>query len=370
MNPVRIVCLGPGVTAIETAVYSKRLFPQATVVLITPDADHTLAYDHASVLMATERLPGITVDLEKACKHHHIELIIGTVTGIDRQTKSVFVGNAKVPYDYLVLDLHSEPKTGTLQGANKLHDPEDGQGFSALKQHIVTELIKAKVGNQKKHKTFVVLGDTVKGFELACALKELTNHLCEQHLIFRDEITVALASQMTTDVPTVVAHKALRILDDAGVEHYDDIAQAITEEGIAFASKAIDTETIIWAGARKPAGVFANLGLSLGPDGWPLLNNYLQTSDEHVFAPSRHRYPQSTRIWNVPAFKAAMNIKRHAIGKRLLKHRKSVHPPLLITLGEHEAMLATTWCLGHGSIWMRLKRWSNHKRANLIRGSY
>lgn len=376
---MRIVCAGAGPCNLAAALNLKKSLPKAAITLIHQENYHTL-YGHLPELVSGKtRLEKLQVNLEQHLKKRGIEFIGGAIDHLDRSEKIITVGNVSVHYDYLLLDAPSVYEASGFDGAEKAYLIKDTRSLLELRQHIVTEIIRARNTNLSQHKTFVVAGAGVSGIELISELKQLTQTLCEQHLLFNQEVAlVLLESGRADDVAwsPVVAQKIRTILEDNGIEYYAENIQRYGEDGLAITDRVIETETLVWTVNQKGNRTLKSLGLPLADDGALAVNQYLQTNDPAIFAlgacarvenpVSHHRVPKTSYMAFDEEKSVTENIVRHVAGKKLKPYKPKKVMPLIITTGEGNALLVWGSFTWHGKLPYRMKQWAENKYTQKV----
>jgi NADH:ubiquinone reductase (H+-translocating) len=374
---VRIVCAGAGLTAIEVAPYLKRKLPNATVTIISKEIHHTL-YSHVPELISgKQRIEDSTVNLEKYCANNNVEFIKGTINHINRETKTIRIGNNSVVYDYLLLDLGSDPDTTSVPGAEQALTIRGPLSMLELRQHIVTQLIKARNTNAPQHKAFVVIGAGVTGIEVATELSHLTEQACVNHLLFPEELATILVEhrvQQHHNWPNAVDKRIKAILETRNIQHYADTAHSYDKEGLKLSDRTIETQTIVWASTKRGNKLIETMGLELDANRNAVVNEYLQTSDPNIFAVGKNAALKYHKL--TPAQAAflsfdeqrtvANNIIALATGKKLHKYTPRSLIPIIITTGNNEALLVFGTMTWHGKTPYKLKQWFAKKYARSI----
>jgi NADH dehydrogenase FAD-containing subunit len=356
---MRIVFAGAGYTSIEVAAALKEKHPELKVTVINKASHHTLYSHIPELLSGALRAENATVNLERFFKKAQVEFIQGTITSIERNLKQVQVGNATVHYDYLVLDLSTEadiPKE--LLRANTVRGPNSAL---QLRQHMVAECIKARNTNAPEHKTFVVIGTTIAGVELATEMQDLVQAICEQHLLFPHEFAVVLVEQNKPEWPQAALTKIKNVLEERNIEYYADKVTAIQEDGAVLSDRTIETKTCVWAANKKANSIIKQIGLKTDDNGAAVINQYLQTSDTSIFAVGENSHlnnAPATAFISFDEQKALLhNLSAASQGKDLRKYVPPARTPIVITTGRGKAALIWGSVCWHGVLPYKLKNW-------------
>jgi len=264
---MRIVFAGAGFTALEAAPLVKKVLPDSTVTLIAKHEHRQLAFPSELLNNHVEPL-----DIQQHCKQRGIECIVGTITSIDREQRIIHIGETQLGYDYLVLDMGSEP-ANMPQAAIPCNNRHN---MLELKHHVIGQVIKAKEDSSAMYKTFVVAGTSVQSVETMAELRRFVNRLAEKHLFFPEEFTFILVTQRQH-----LNGRLRKILEQQQVEIYDEIAKRYIPGSLYLEDRTIETQTLVW-GEHRPNTLLDGLGLVMNTA--CEVDKHLRTSDHKVFA--------------------------------------------------------------------------------------
>jgi NADH:ubiquinone reductase (H+-translocating) len=363
----RIVLAGAGYTNVAIAPYIKQQLPQATVTLISPHSYYSVENNLPELLTGSIRLEHIQQNLEKHCKAHGVEFIKGHIRHIDRKERAVQVGEATVQYDILLLDLDTETDAH-IPGSEYLLRSGDARAILELRQHVVTQLLKARNANRPENRTFVVVGAGIEGIEIATELAALTSTLCDEYCIFPSELSTILIEHETQPWHERVRTRVRSILEEKGIEYYTGPVQAYMPEGIMLGDRVIETHTAVWTLRTNAHHVLHQLGIPLTAHGAAVVNQYLQTADPHIFAvgdnasfthPATHKtIPHTARTTLEEQDNIAQNIVAAARGKDLKAYKPSRYAPLIVTTSNGTALLIFGTWTWHGTFPYKIKHWA------------
>ncbi len=187
----------------------------------------------------------------------------------DLQTGNTYSEN----YDKLILSLGAEPVKPPLPGINQ-------EGIFTLRNVPDTDRIKKYI-EEKKPRHAVVIGAGFIGLEMAENL----------HHSGLNVTIVEMAEQVMTPLDYSMAALVHQHLKTKNVEFYLNTAVSSfsTMNGRIVvklnSSKTIETDLVVLSIGVKPDSRLAReAGLSIGETGGIVVNEYLQTSDENIYA--------------------------------------------------------------------------------------
>jgi NADH dehydrogenase/putative oxidoreductase len=194
----------------------------------------------------------------------HLQVQLGTVTGVDAAGREVAVGGRRVPFDYLVIATgaaHSyfgkDRWAPFAPGLKRIEDATE------IRRRILTAFERAEVTESPAERaallTFLIVGGGPTGVELAGAIAELARYGMDKDFRRFDPASarVILVQSAPRILPTFaegLAARAQGALERLGVEiltgsRVDDIDAV----GVAVGGKRIAARTVLWA-----AGVMAS----------------------------------------------------------------------------------------------------------------
>lgn len=342
----RVVIVGAGYAGLRTARdLARTVGKDVEIVLIngTPyHVDVTSFYEVATAYLKHESqessehiAQSVQVPLADILKRLPVRLIIGTVTHIDTNNRTVTLRNQSVvSYDTLVIALGTEVATFGIPGvAEHAFSIKTLSESLALRHHIVRQFHMAAglpPAERRAALTFVVVGGGASGVE---TVTELVGHIKQQcHHVGLDpqETKVILAEAGPTILKTVPERLQQEALHRLQALHIEVMAgQAVTQvepDRVTFKNgQGIPTRTVVWAGGLKVHPVLAMSNLPLerwGVAVMPTLQvighpNIFVVGDAAVIKDSLTPIPATVAIAYTQGSLVATNIKRQLAGQPL-----------------------------------------------------
>lgn len=290
MSNKKVVIIGGVAGGATTAARLRRLDENIEIIIMEKGdyisyANCGLPYYIGDVIKEREALLLQTPQVMK--QRFNIDVRTGNeVLSINREEKTVTVkrtsdGSQYVEsYDNLVVSTGSTPIVPPIEGIN-------GEGIFTLWNIPDTDKIKNYI-TEKKPKTAAVIGGGFIGLEMAENLKEAG---CKVSIIeMQDQVMAPIDFEMAQLVHENIRMNGVELILSDGVKKFESLA---SPEGanagktrITLASgKVLEAELIILSIGIKPNSSLAkDAGLELNQKGGILVNEYLRTSDENIYA--------------------------------------------------------------------------------------
>jgi NADH dehydrogenase len=204
-------------------------------------------------------------------RYPNIHFELGEVTGIDTASKAVITREKKLPYDFLILSVGSQPHFFGVQGATRHTFPmRTLEEAVSLRNHILcrfeTAALETDPSLRQQMLTFAIVGGGPTGVEFSGALAELVRKplVRDYPSIGVNQVHVLLleaTDHLLTVLPRKLQEYSLKRLRQLGVDVQLNslVAEVDTHHVVLKDGRTIPTETVVWT-----AGV-AGLGL---PQGW------------------------------------------------------------------------------------------------------
>jgi NADH dehydrogenase len=209
----------------------------------------------------------------------NVEFVIGRVTRIDLERRTVFTVEGAFAYDYVVLAMGTVPNSFGIDGVDKhalvLKELPDA---SRIRNHILRNFERAAVhadrDAQTRLMTVVVVGGGPTGVEIAGALAELKEHVLRRDYRRLDMslarvILLEAADELLPSFPARLRRKALEQLRALGVEvSLRTAVTRVTAEAVVLRDSApIETANVIWVAGTRGSPLAETLGIPLSRDG-------------------------------------------------------------------------------------------------------
>ena len=204
---------------------------------------------------------------------------LSEVTEIDRDAKTVKVHNLSTDefytesYDKLVLSPGAEPVKPPLPGINQ-------EGIFTMRNVPDTDKIKKYI-EEKKPRHAVVVGAGFIGLEMAENLHDLGINVT----------IVEMAEQVMTPLDYSMAALVHQHLKTKNVEFYLNTAVSSFSQSNGrlevklSSTRTFETDMVVLSiGVRPDSSLAKNAGLEIGKTNGIVVNEYLQTSDENIYA--------------------------------------------------------------------------------------
>jgi NADH:ubiquinone reductase (H+-translocating) len=276
MAPTTIIIVGGGFGGLAAAKALKNT--PAQIVLIDRENHHLfqpLLYQVATSVLSPGQIGSPIRGLLR--KQKNTTVILGEVTGVDKDQKRVFVRDADregvpIPFDYLIL---ATGVTHSYFGHDEFEEFAPGlknlADADAVRNKILTafELAEAEE-DPNRHRdllTFILVGAGPTGVEMASAIAVLVRGTLKSEFRRIDPasariVLVDRSPRVLTSFSEKLSAAAKKRLEDLGVEVLlERSVDQIDAEGIIVAGERIASKTVIWTAgvAPSPAGKWLNV---------------------------------------------------------------------------------------------------------------
>jgi NADH:ubiquinone reductase (H+-translocating) len=271
MSQPRVIIVGAGFGGLAAAKALKNT--PAQVILIDRTNHHLfqpLLYQVATAVLTPSQIATPIRSIFR--KQKNVTVILGEVTGVDKERKCVFVSDAdreRVPvaYDYLIL---ATGATHSYFGHNEFEEYAPGLKSLAdavsARNRILQAFEQAEAEEDpSRHPdllTFILVGAGPTGVEMASALAILVRTTLKSDFRRIDPtsariVLVDMAPRVLPPFSEDLSEAAKRRLEELGVEvRLGHSVDQIDDDGIVVAGERIASKTVIWTAgvAPSPAG--------------------------------------------------------------------------------------------------------------------
>ena len=284
---MEIVIIGGGATGLKAAARARRRNEEASITVVEAGKYPSLGrcglpYYVGGIVNELDDLRkttyGAVRDEKYFKKLFNIDVLIETrAKKIDRDRRTVLIEKDgkedELPYDYLVIATGARPSIPPIpnvdaEGVTTLTDPESAEKI--LEMWMEDELSNA-----------VIIGGGLIGLETAEALKNLDLNVTVIEAL-PHVLPALLDKEMATLVERHLAEKGVRVLTNTLVKEIvaDDRVKAVKTE-----KEEIPADIVVVAtGVRPNIDLAKDCGLEIGETGAIKVNEFMQTSDERIFA--------------------------------------------------------------------------------------
>jgi CoA-disulfide reductase len=278
----KIVIIG-GVAGGATAAARLRRLDETSTIVLFERGEHIsfancgLPYYIGETIKDRQKLLVQTVD--GMSKKFNLDIRnLSEVTQINRDKKTVFIKNLKTndvyeeSYDTLVLSPGAKPIIPPIEGI------KEAKNIFTLRNIPDTDKIKAVVDEQQPKRAVVVGGGFI-GLEMA---ENLADRGIEVTVVeMANQVMAPLDYEMAAIVHDHLRAKGVNLILEDGVKAF---MQNGTTIKLTSGTRLCSDLTILSIGVRPENQLAVNAGLHVGERGGILVNDYLQTNDENIFA--------------------------------------------------------------------------------------
>ena len=217
-------------------------------------------------------------------RYKNIEVVLGTVTGIDTAARRVRLGNgSELAYDKLVVATGSDYSYfGHPEWAEFAPGPRSLEDARRIRARLLTAFERAEASpepaTQDALMTTVIVGGGPTGVEMAGAVAELASHALASDFRNIDPrrakiILIEAGPRILSSFPEKLSDYAKAALERLGVTVITNQAvESIDASGVVVAGRRIEAGTVIWGAGIKASPVSGWLGAALDRAGRVPLN--------------------------------------------------------------------------------------------------
>jgi len=209
------------------------------------------------------------IDVRTFCEVRSINVMAKTVSIVNTLNGKSYIES----YDRLLLSPGAEPFRPKISGI-------DSPKILTLRNIPDTDRIKNMV-SEKKARRVVIAGGGFIGLEMADNLKHLGLDVTIVEMA--DQVMAQLDPPMASIVHYELRSKGVKLLLKEAVSAFSEKNDELLVE--LKSGKSISTDLVIWSiGVKPDSGLAKEAGLPTGVTGGIVVNEYLQTGDENIYA--------------------------------------------------------------------------------------
>ena len=286
----RVIVVGGSAAGPKAAAKARRLDEEAEIILIQKDPDLSMAscgfpyyvggfFDDRNMLLATPtgivRDPIFYMNAKKIVARVQTEAV-----AIDRDRKIVFckdltTGETEgLPYDSLILATGSVPNMPKVPGTAL-------QGITTLQKMKDADYLR-KVRDEKKIKKAVVIGGGLIGIETCEALQLAGIDITIIEML--PQLLAFLDWELAKLVENHVRSNGVNVITDNGVSAFLGQNGKLAVVKLTNGTELPCELAVVAVGIRPNVKLAADAGLAVGEAGGIQVNEYLQTTDPHIYA--------------------------------------------------------------------------------------
>jgi NADH dehydrogenase len=224
-----------------------------------------------------------------------VEVLLGEVTSIDTENKTVLFNGSSIEFDYLIIATGSRH---SYFGKDKWEEFAPGlktvKDALRIREKILLSLEAAErekdPEKRQKYLNFVIIGGGPTGLELAGAISEIVN----QNIIpdFRNITASMTKVYMVEALPKILStypdDLSKRALDDLKELDVDVLLNQrvvdINEDGVKVGDRFIETSNVLWAAGNQVSPLIKTLEVKTDKSGRAMVNDDLTIGNyENIF---------------------------------------------------------------------------------------
>ena len=211
-------------------------------------------------------------------RHKNVQVVLGTVTGVDLAQRTVHMGKERVSYDWLVLAAGAthayfgNPEwEAVAPGLKTIDDALD------IRRNVLLAFEEAELEDDPEARraklTFVVVGGGPTGVEMAGALREIAAETIPDDFRRVDTTTTRVfllegGPRLLGSMSEESSRRALDALRRMGVEvRLDTFVTDVDADAVWAGDERLEAATVIWAAGVQGAAFVESAGTSLDGQG-------------------------------------------------------------------------------------------------------
>jgi selenide,water dikinase len=336
--------------------------PGVRVTLIARDVETPYSGMLPGYVAGYYRFDECHIDLMRLARFAGARLVHDEAVGLDRSRREVLCrGHPPIRYDIVSLDIGVTPRRDDVPGAAEHTIAVKPIDRFASRWEALTE----RAGRLDRFRLAVV-GGGAGGVELALAARRRLGTLLKAPL----ELTLVTGGALLPSHNRRVRAKFARIFAERNIRvvSRDPVVGIEPRRLIVASGAAVEFDEVLWVTGAAAAPWLAETGLTLDPDGFVEVDDYLRsTNDEAVFAAgdvaaTRGHPREKSGVYAVRAGpKLADNLRRALAGQKLRRAVPQRRALALIGTGDAYAVASRGRFAAEGVYWWRLKQWIDRR---------
>lgn len=322
----KVVILGAGYAGLVAALELNKLTTaaQVEIILVNKHPYHQLITQLHEPAVGAKTEQDITVSINSILGGKKVRFVQDTVEAIDKENKTVKLGNQELAYDYLVVALGSETEFFGIPGLKEYSfTMKSVNQAKKIREHIESCFEEYKKTKNQKLLTFVVGGAGFSGIELVGELADKLPELAAKHGVDKNAIqllNVEAAPMILPGFDEQLVSFAKQSLEARGVKFIIGQPVVQVEPGKVHLKNGdvIETDTMIWTGGVRGNQVVIDAGFETEPRGRAKVDEYLRAVGHEdvwiigdacfVLSPNGRPYPPTAQISTQMGENAAVNV--------------------------------------------------------------
>jgi NADH oxidase (H2O2-forming) len=274
MKKTDVLVVGGSAAGLTAAITARRHNPDKGIMVIRSE-DKVLVPCGIPYIFGTVGAPDKNLIPDGPYEQNKIDLFIDEVSQIDRENKKVKTkGGEDVQYDRMIIATGSLPMMPPIPGFEK-------ENVFPVHKNIPHLLNMQKV--LKKAKKLVIIGGGFIGVEFADECKKIDGLDVSIVELLPHCLQLAFDPEFCEDAEKVLADHGINLLLEEKVASIEGKGKV---EGVKLASgKTMEADVVIVGiGAVANANLAKEADLKIGPTGAIVVDRFMKTSDENIFA--------------------------------------------------------------------------------------